>query len=128
VATEIRSFAVAVPAGVSSAAPYVQALTMPQRRITNVRVRFPPGPRGNVGFRLTSNRQAVIPPDPTQWIVADNEWFDWPVADSVQPGVWEAVAYNSGLMPHTIQLQVSCEPLTSPAANYGPTIVDVTPA
>ncbi|HTX52518.1 MAG TPA: hypothetical protein VMD08_03870 [Candidatus Baltobacteraceae bacterium] len=125
-ATEYRSYAVIVPAGATIAAPNVQALAMPARIVTSIRVRVPPGPRGNLGFRLTSNRQAVIPADGLQWVVADDEVLEWPVENALQTGVWECTAYNSGVLPHTVYFLFALEPLSTRSAAPGPSPLTVT--
>ncbi len=101
-ATEVRNFAVTVPAGTLVAVPQITALTMPARIPRSVRVRVPPGPSGVVGWALGAAGVRVLPWGAAQWIVADNEWIEWPLDNQIRSGAWELHAYNVGSYNHTL--------------------------
>lgn len=100
--SEVRSFAVSVPAGTPASAPQITPLAMPARIVREIRVRVPPGPRGEVGWALGAAGVPVLPWNAGAWIVADDESIDWPVAGQIESGAWELRAYNTGAFAHTI--------------------------
>lgn len=100
--TEVRSFAVTVPAATPQTSPQVSALTMPARLVRTVRVRIPPGPAGTVGWALGAAGVKVIPWGTGQWIVGDDETLDWSLDEQITSGAWQLQAYNTGVYAHTL--------------------------
>jgi hypothetical protein len=125
--TELRTYAVTIPAGTLSSAPQTTDLAMPARIVTSVRVRVPPGPRGSVGFALALAGQHVVPWGNAAWIIADDETMDWPMTNAPTSGAWQFIGYNTGLLDHTIYLQFSLEPVTSRPSSPGIALVSVQP-
>lgn len=117
-AYEIRTFDVTVPAGTLASAPQVTDLTMPARIVRQVDIRIPPGPRGEVGFALGAARQAVIPYNPGQWIIGDDEVITWPLEGQIDSGAWQAILYNTGAYPHTLEFRFHLD-LTGQDATAG---------
>jgi hypothetical protein len=91
-------------AGTTVAAPLTTVLTMPPRIVREVRVRIPPGPRGQVGWYLASGGVQVVPWLKGTYIVADDETIDWPLEGQIESGAWQLVAYNTGSYDHTLYL------------------------
>jgi hypothetical protein len=112
-AREIRNFAAVIVTGSTSSAPQTVNLDMPARYVRSVRVRVPPGPKGALGFALASAGVNVIPWGSGQWIVADDEVFDWPLEGYVESGSWQVRAYNLGGYPHTLYVTFQLDPLTA---------------
>lgn len=110
-ASIVRSFAVLTPAGTTAASPLVTDLTMPARLVRWVRIRVPPGPAGQLGIALTSNRQWVIPEVPSTWLVFDNETVEWELQDQIETGAWQLRSYNTGRWDHTAYLTFGLDPL-----------------
>lgn len=108
-ASEIRSFAVSVPAGTPVATPVVLPLTMPARVATSVRVRTPPGPRGEVGWALGAAGVRVLPANAGAFIVADDEAIEWPLRGQISSGAWQLQAYNTGRFAHTLYVVFQLE-------------------
>lgn len=104
VAEEIREFAVTVPAGTTVAAPLTTPVTFPDRVVTAVSWRVPPGPSGRMGWALTSAGAPVIPIQSGAYIVTDNQADTWPLAGYLDSGNWAVTAYNTGVYPHTVYL------------------------
>ncbi len=71
-AKEIRSFSPTVPAGTPKTNLFTQALAFPPRGVTEIDIRVPPGPRGQVGFAIGASGQPVLPYAAGQFIVADD--------------------------------------------------------
>lgn len=115
-ASEVRNFAVTVPAGTAIAAPLVSALSMPARIVRSVRVRVPPGPAGVVGWALGAAGVRILPWGDGQWIVADNEWIEWPLEGQITSGAWQLVAYNLGIYNHTLYVTFQLDVPGRPAA------------
>ena len=103
-AVEVRSFAVTVPAGPPIATPAVTQVNFPARIVSGVTWKVPPGPSGNLGWRLTMNNGVPVIPTGGGWIIADNESDTWALQAQPDSGYWEVTAYNTGTYPHTIYL------------------------
>lgn len=126
-ATETRSFAVSVPAGTAQATPQVTNLTMPPRIVTAVRWRVPPGPRGALGWALSMAGQHVVPWGNGNWIVADDEYDRVQFTEAPTSGAWQLIAYNTGLLPHSVYLIFDLEPVGAKQGAPGVTLLDVNP-
>ena len=121
-AREIREFGVLVPAGTPKAAPLVTDISFPERRVTAVSWRVPPGPSGLMGWALTSAGAPVIPIQPDTYVVTDNQAATWELDGYLDSGNWQVTAYNTGAYPHmvcfTFQLDLPAPadlPVTPPA-------------
>jgi len=103
--TEVRTFAVTVPAGTPIDAPATFNTSFPARNVEQVELAFPPGPMGAVGVAIGAAGQPVLPYNAGAWIVADNDVITYPVVGAHDSGSWEVFAYNLGNFPHTIQVR-----------------------
>lgn len=128
-AQEIREFGVLIPAGTPKTAPLVTDISFPQRLVTAVSWRVPPGPSGLMGWALTSAGAPVIPIQPGTYIVTDNQAATWPLEDYLDSGNWQVTAYNTGIYPHmvcfTFQLDLpgSAAPSASLPAGTGAAVI-----
>lgn len=104
-AREVRAFAVTTPASTPQATPQVTQMTMPPRVVNRVEIRVPPGPRGEVGFRVGSSGTQLLPVNVGQWIVTDDEIIHWDLEEQHDSGSWEFTSYNTGLFPHTVTVR-----------------------
>ncbi len=93
-----------VPAGTPPAAPVTVDVSFPERVVTAVSWRVPPGPSGLMGWALTSAGAPVIPIQQQTYIVTDNQTSTWPLEDFLDSGNWQVTAYNTGLYDHTVYL------------------------
>lgn len=109
-AWQVQHFANVIPAGTAIAAPVTLAMTMPARIVRHVRVRTPPGPRGNVGWQVAMNGVSVIPANSGVYIVTDNEVIEWDTDGYPTSGAWQLIGYNLGALPHTIYVTLSVDP------------------
>lgn len=116
-AQEVHSYRVIVPAGTLSTAPIVVGLPLPPRIVDEIRVKVPPGPRGEVGFAIGSAGIAVLPPEPGAFIVTDNETVAWPVQDQITSGAWQLQAYNTGQFNHSLYVQLLTRVTTGASAD-----------
>lgn len=101
---EVRQFVVTVPAGTPVGTPQVSSLGMPPRIVRGVRVRIPPGPRGELGWALGAAGTAVLPWNPGEWIIGDNELVEWALDGMIDSGAWQLIAYNTGAYDHGLYL------------------------
>lgn len=107
-AIEVRRFTVTTPAGTAQSTPLTTKLTIPPRRVDEVRFRIPPGPSGQLGFQLLMGGQVVIPFDATQWIIADDEVIAYPLDNFPTSGGWALLSYNGGSYDHSIWVTLLC--------------------
>lgn len=103
-AQEIREFAVTVPAGTAKTAPLTTSIVFPERIVTRISWRVPPGPSGLFGWALTSAGTPVIPIQRGTYIVTDNQADTWDLEGYLDSGNWQVTAYNTGLYAHTVYL------------------------
>lgn len=101
-AREVRTFPVTIPAGTAITSPQVTAMTMPARVVEALEIQVPPGPRGEVGFRIGAAGVQLLPFQLGQWLVCENEIIRWALEGFHDSGSWEFTGYNTGLYPHTI--------------------------
>lgn len=103
-AQEIREFAITVPAGTLKTAPLTTPIVFPERIVTDISWRVPPGPSGLMGWQLTSAGTPVIPIQQGTYMITDNQADSWPLAGYLDSGNWAVTAYNTGIYPHTLYL------------------------
>lgn len=103
-AQEIREFAVLIPAGTLKSAPLTVSIAFPERTVTAITYRVPPGPSGLMGWALTSAGTPVIPIQQHTYIVTDNQSATWELDGYLDSGNWQVTAYNMGLYDHTVYL------------------------
>jgi hypothetical protein len=123
-ADEIRQFEVTIPAGTAVDSPGVYDISFPPRIVTQMNIRVPPGPSGLVGFRVTMAGNPVIPINPGEWIITDNDNIQWPMSGYPDSGAWEVTGYNTDLYDHTIYFTVLLDQVGSTAASAAPDLID----
>lgn len=123
-ASEIRTFEVTIPPGVTAAAPQVTPLDFPPRIVDTLVIRVPPGPAGAVGFAIAAAGQPIIPYNTGEWLVTDNETITWPLSGYHDSGSWQVHAYNTGTLPHTLYIRFQLSQVVS----AGPLLPAIIPA
>lgn len=108
-AVEIRDFTVTIPAGTAISAHFSASLAIPPRVVTQINVRVPPGPRGEVGFSIASGGINIIPVTNGDFIVTDNEDLIYPLEQTITSGAWQLLGYNTGSFPHTLRVYLYCD-------------------
>lgn len=102
---EVRHYTVTTPAGTQIAAPQVQTLVMPPRRVHVIDWRVPPGPNGLLGWRLTMGGVQVLPtPGTDLWVIASGETGHWDIEEFPDSGAWQVTSYNTGAFSHQLFL------------------------
>jgi hypothetical protein len=120
-AIEIRDFTVTIPAGTAISAHFAASLAIPPRVVTQINVRVPPGPRGEVGFSIASGGVNIIPVTSGDFIVTDNEDLIYPLEDTITSGAWQLLGYNTGSFDHTLRVYLFCDlvPLAPGGSSVG---------
>jgi hypothetical protein len=101
-AVEVREFPAVVPAGTLASAPQTTPMKFPVRTVQAIEVEVPPGPRGEVGFRIGAAGVQLIPYELGKWVITDGRAIRWALERQHESGSWELVAYNTGTFDHTI--------------------------
>lgn len=84
--------------------PVTENVGFPDRTVTAVSWRVPPGPSGHLGWALTSAGAPVIPIQPGAYVVTDNQAATWQLEGYLDSGNWQVTAFNTGIYDHTVYL------------------------
>lgn len=112
---KIPSFSLTIPAGTPKAAPVTFNTPVGNFILSGVEFVVPDGANGNVGFRLATGGQQVIPDNAGAWLIASGEKIEWPLSGQLTTGAWQVIAYNTGLNDHTIQVRYLLDLIVNPA-------------
>lgn len=102
-AQRIESPRVTIPANTAQATPVTVPFTWTEGVVTLIEIDVPPGPSGLVGFFITQSGNQIIPHSVGDVIVADDQFFSWPIEDFPTGSKWAVTGYNTDAYPHTIQ-------------------------
>lgn len=94
-----------VPAGTAIAAPVSQPVVLEDARLDTVRVLVPDGHSGLTGLRITWGGTQIMPINAGQWIISNDEIFDWPADEEVTANGLSLTGYNTDIYPHTFYLR-----------------------
>jgi hypothetical protein len=102
---------ITVPAGTAKSAPQTTDVGFAPSTVDSITVRVPPGPLGQVGWRILSGAGQIWPWTLDSWVVADDETIEivptgWPTA-----GAWSIEAYNTGDYDHTLYVRFATSPV-----------------
>lgn len=114
--SEIRTFAVTIPAGTPLATPFVQAITFPPRIVTAIHWKVPPGPSGLMGWALTIAGNPVIPRVQGTYFVTDNDSDTWTLEGYPDQGQWQLAGYNTDIYDHTVFLDFLLDQISAGSA------------
>lgn len=101
---EIKS--ITTVAGTTVAAPLVTTLNWRQGYPERIEFRVPPGPSGLVGIQVAHSGEVIIPKDPTEWLITDDEPVIWPMVGYPYNAKWTIRTYNLDVFSHTIQVRM----------------------
>ena len=65
-----------IPANTPMATPYRREFRVPEGIIHRIRMRYAPGPNGNVSSAVFLGGAQIFPTEPGEWFVGDNEWVE----------------------------------------------------
>lgn len=103
-ADRVEWFTVTIPANTRQTAPVSFPLVFNQGTVTEIDVKVPPGPAGNIGFFIAAGGSQYLPRTFGSFIVPDDDYFTWPIANAINSGSWACVAFNTDVVAHTIQV------------------------
>jgi hypothetical protein len=103
-ADRIEWFAVTIPANTPVATPVTLPLVFQQGSVTEIDVKVPPGPSGNVGFFIGAGGSQYVPRTAGSYIMPNDDFFTWPMENAINSGSWSLTGYNTDIYPHTIQV------------------------
>lgn len=103
-ADRLEWFQVTVPAGTPKSAPVVIPCVFNDGDVIEIDVKVPPGPQGNVGFFIGAGGSQYVPRTPGSFIMPDNDYFTWPLANAINSGSWSVTAFNTDVFDHTFQV------------------------
>lgn len=101
-----------IPGATTPASPLTFPMSFQPSDVERIDVRIPPGPSGLVGFYIGNGGAQFIPEGNGNWIVADNDFFQWPLSNAPNNGNWSIVAYNTDVISHTIYVMFNISGLT----------------
>ena len=113
--TQYRTFQVVIPAGTLQTAPVRINTRFEPFTVSQVTVRIPPGPLGQMGFRIATSGVQVVPWNAGSWIVANDEFLEFPATNWPDSGDWAVFGYNTGVFAHTIYVTFYLDPVTGRA-------------
>lgn len=102
---QLYRFTATVPAGTAKTAPLTFDASFPPREVVEIEILVPPGPRGEVGFKIAQAGVQVIPAVAGDFIVTDNETIHWPIEGANTSGAWQVIAYNTGAFNHSLEVR-----------------------
>lgn len=116
-ADRLEWFSVTVMAGTTKASPHNTKLIFPQGEVTEIDVKVPPGPAGNVGFFISAGGTQYVPRTRNSFIIPDDDYFTWPLINAINSGSWSITAFNTDIYDHLIQVGFQVNELV-----FGPSI------
>lgn len=117
---ELYIFHVVVPAGTTKAGAQTFNLSMPPRAVVEIEILIPPGPRGEVGFKIAQAGAQILPSVAGDFVVTDDETIHWPVEGANTSGAWQVIAYNTGGFAHTLEFRFQVNLAATAAGPGGP--------
>ena len=114
-ADEVRHFTATIPAGTALATPFTQDIGFSPRNVRTIDWRVPPGPSGQMGWRLTMGGVQVIPVNSDPFVVADGNGGTFVVDGYPDSGAWQVQGYNAGAFPHSVYLVFHLDLIGTPA-------------
>jgi hypothetical protein len=104
VADRLELFAVTIPAGTLQSAPITVPCVFNDGDVTEIDVKVPSGPNGNVGFFIGAGGSQYVPRTKGSFIRPNNDFFEWPLTNAINSGSWSVTAFNLDIFDHTIQV------------------------
>lgn len=103
-ADRIEWFPITIPANTPVAAPLMFDTSFFQGTVTEIDVKVPPGPAGNVGFAIYAGGSQYLPRNEGIYIYPDDDYFLWAIENAINSGSWAVAAFNTDVWDHTIQI------------------------
>lgn len=103
-ADRLEWFDVTIPANTPIAAPFTAPMVFRDAEVVEIDVKILDGPCGTVGFWIGAGGSQYVPRTPGSFIIPNDDYFTWPVANAINSGSWQLTGYNLDSFPHLIQV------------------------
>lgn len=123
-ADRLEWFDVTISPNTPMAAPVVIPCVFEQGIVTEIDVKVPPGPNGNVGFFIGAGGSQYVPRTAGSFVMPNNDYFVWPIDNAIISGSWSVTAYNIDVFPHTIQVAFQIDEIGTAHLVPAPTVSD----
>jgi hypothetical protein len=107
--TRIQSYQITVPAGTLSTAPQSTHIQFSPGTVTDVDIKVPPGPSGNLAINVNSGGNNYIPVNDASFLFPDNDYLSYALSNAPNSGNWTVVAYNTDVWDHTFYVTFHVE-------------------
>lgn len=98
--------------GSTPTAPLSVIIALPDIVMSEVAVRVPPGPLGQVGFYVTQAGTPIVPFGlPATFLIFNDEYQRFPVNTEIANGIG-VTYYNMGQWPHTLYFRFTGTPVS----------------
>lgn len=101
-----------VSLGVQPVFPVTQTVPLEDALLVSIELLVPPGPSGFTGLRVRSSRQQIIPWGSSDWIIADNYHYTFPVNEEIGSRSISVQGYNQDVYDHTFYLRFLIRTIT----------------
>lgn len=123
-ADRLEWFEFTIQPGSTPTTPVINDMSFYQGSVVEIDVKVPPGPAGNLGFAITAGGSQYIPRTMNAYVVPDDDYLVWPLANAINSGDWALLAYNTDIWPHLIQVGFQVNELTvSPGFPFSAPVV-----
>jgi hypothetical protein len=96
---------VPIPAGTAITSPVSVSWPLEDNYLLRIDTRIPPGPSGQMGFRILWAEQQIVPWGNNSWLICDNESIPWMAETAITASGLVVEGYNTGSFSHTIYLR-----------------------
>lgn len=110
----VEYFDATIPAGTPVGSPVTLPMVFDQGNVTQIEVKIPPGPSGNVGFHIQAGGSQYVPRTLGAWIIADDDYLIWPMDNAINSGSWALSGYNTDIYDHTLYVSFHVNELQAP--------------
>lgn len=118
--TRIQSYTVTVPANTLASAPQSTPIAFSPGTVTQIDIKVPPGPSGNLAVNVNSGGNNYIPVNSNAFLFPDDDYLVFRLTNAPNSGNWTVVAYNTDVWDHSLYITFHVEDnLTVPSTSPG---------
>lgn len=115
--TRIQSYPVTTPANTLASAPQSTLIQFSPGTVTQIDIKVPPGPSGNLAINVNSGGNNYIPVNSNAFLFPDDDDLVFRLSAAPNSGNWTIIAYNTDVWDHTFYVTFHVEDnLTAPVA------------
>lgn len=110
----VQRYDITIPAQTLQTALLTTPMKFFQGEVTQINVKVPPGPAGNVGIYIAAGGTQYIPRNAGTFVIPDDDDLIYPVTNAIDSGDWALVGYNTDVNDHLIQVEFFVNELPIP--------------